>query len=67
MAMTGSMNTNACSARLRSGMSGLAGMPGWFGIGNHEIAPRAGVLPHGVAGIGKQDTGARVSASGEDV
>ncbi len=67
MEITSSMNTNACSAQLLSGLSGNTGMPEWFRIGNHEVAPGASVLSCGVAGIGEQGKGGRVSASGEDV
>lgn len=67
MQITSLMNTNACTAQLRSGVSGTTGMPGWFRIGNHEVAPGASVLSCGVAGIGEQGKGGRVSPGGEDV
>lgn len=67
MAMTSWMMTNARTARPRSGMSGIAGMPGRFRYGNHDFALAANVLSCGVAGIGEQGKGGRVSASGEDM
>ncbi len=67
MKITSLMKTNACTARSRSGLSGNPGMPEPFCIGNHEVAPGTSVLSCGIAGIGGQGKGGRVSASGEDV
>ncbi len=67
MENTSLINTNARTARLRSGLSGNTGMPGLFRIGDHEIAPGASVLSCGVAAIGEQGKGDRVSVGGEDM
>ncbi len=58
------MNTNACTAQSRSGLSGTAGIPESFCIGDCEVAPGVSVLSRG---IGRQGKGGRVSAGGEDV
>ena len=67
MEISSLMNTNACTAQLRTDLSGTAGTPGWFRIGGHEVAPGASVVSCGVAGVGDQRNGGRVSAGGEDV
>ena len=61
------MNINACTAQSRSGMSETTGMPEWFRIGNHEVAPSPNEPSCTIAGIGEQGRGGRVSADGEDV
>jgi len=60
-------NTGACSARPRSGASGISGTPWRIRIGNGEVAPDASVVWCAAAGIGERGKGGRVSAGGEDV
>jgi len=67
MKVTSLMNTTACTAQPRSGLSDTMGMPESFRIGDYDAAPGAMGRSCGTAGIGDQRKGGRVFASGEDV